>query len=362
MSSSNRPQRGDDNGNDRLKEATTEMLKKTNVATLADVAREAGVSLKTASRVLNMAPVAPATAKKVRSAISRLNYKPNELARGLRGKRSAAIGMVVPNLADPFNASAVQAVQAVARKHGYVVILTSCNGDENMERQQLESLFCRQVDGLVIAPADGRNNTVECFESANIRVVAFDRPISNSNVDSITVTNRDAVREATEHLLSHCYRRILAIGSRTHLYTGAERVSGYISTMARAGLKQETCLVESESELTVEVIRRVLASGPGKLDAILTLNGTTTIAVLLALRQLGKFVGTDIALISFDDFDLAEVMTPRLTVVHQPSAELGRCAAELLFSRMKSDGEFERKEIVLPTTFRIRESCGCVVR
>src|SRR6201996_6845091 len=175
------------------------MLKKTNNPTLVDVAREAGVSLKTASRALNDDQgISPATAKKVRAVMARLGYRPNELARGLKGRKSAAIGMVVPNLADPFCASAVQAVQEVARKNGHVVILTSSGGDEALEKEELETLVRRQVDGLVIAPADGRNNTVESFVAANIPVVSFDRPISNADIDSITVTNRDAVREATE--------------------------------------------------------------------------------------------------------------------------------------------------------------------
>ncbi len=337
------------------------MLKKTNSPTLVDVAREANVSLKTASRVLNGVPgFAPATAKRVRAVMSRLGYRPNELARGLKGRRSAAIGMVVPNLADPFSASAIQAVQEVAKRNGHVVVLTSSGGDEALEREELETLVGRQVDGLIIAPADGRNNTVESFISANIPVVSFDRPISNCGIDSITVTNRDAVREATEHLLSHGYRRILAIGARPHLYTGSERVAGYVSTMKRAHMKRETCLVEQETDLTPEIIRELLMSGPGKLDAILTLNGITTMLVLRVLRQLGKRVGTDIALISFDDFELAEILTPSLTVVRQPAAELGRRAAELLFTRMRNKDALPRQEIVLSTTFHIRESCGCV--
>jgi LacI family transcriptional regulator len=179
------------------------------------------------------------------------------------------------------------------------------------------------------------------------------------NIDSITVTNRDSVREATEHLLSHGYRRILAIGARPHLYTGSERVAGYVSTMKRAHLKKETYLVENENDLAPEVIQNLLKKGPGKLDAILTLNGITTMLVLRVLRQLGKRVGSDIALISFDDFELAEILTPSLTVVRQPAAELGRRAAELLFTRMQSKKPFPRQEIVLSTTFHIRESCGC---
>lgn len=339
------------------------MIKKNNSPTLVDVAREAKVSLKTASRALNgETGLAPATAKRVRSVMRKLGYRPNELARSLKGKKSAAIGMVVPNLSDPFSASAVQAVQEFARSKGHVVILTSSSGDESLEREELETLVRRQVDGLIIAPADGRRNTAESFISANIPVVTFDRPFSGTEIDSITVTNRDAVREATEHLLSHGYRRILAIGARPHLYTGSERVTGYISTMKRAHLRPETHLVNNECELTYEVIRDLVTSGREKTEAILTLNGTTTMLILRVLRQLGIYVGRDVALISFDDFELAEVLTPSLTVVRQPSAELGRRAAELLFTRMDGSRLFPRQNVVLQTTFHIRGSCGCSER
>jgi LacI family transcriptional regulator len=270
--------------------------------------------------------------------------------------------MVVPNLADPFNAAAMQAVQEIARNNKYVVIITGSGGNTEAERSQLETLVGRQVDGLIIAPSDNRFNTAECFMSANIPVVTFDRPIDGADIDSIVVQNRDAVREATEHLLSHGYRRILAIGSRPNLYTGSERVAGYVSTMARARLKEETLLVENESELTPEWIQRALESGPGKLEAILTLNGTTTMSVLRILRRLGKTVGPDIALISFDDFELSEMLTPRLTVVRQPAAELGRLAAERLFSRILGDRTMPGQQITLQTTFLIRESCGCKER
>ncbi|HEX4065253.1 MAG TPA: LacI family DNA-binding transcriptional regulator [Acidobacteriaceae bacterium] len=339
------------------------MIPKTNNPTLVDVAREADVSLKTASRVLNNAPgLAPATARRVRAVMSKIGYRPNELARSLKGRKSAAIGMVVPNLADPFSASAVQAVQEVARKNGHVVILTSSGGDEALEREELETLVRRQVDGLVIAPADGRRNTTDSFASANIPVVAFDRPFSNTSIDSITVSNSAAVREATEHLLSHGYQRILAVGARPHLYTGSERIAGYASTMKRAGLEQGTYLVENESELTPEVIRTLLTRNGKKMEAILTLNGITTMMILRGLRHLGVRVARDIALISFDDFQLAEILTPGLTVVRQPAEDLGRRAAELLFTRMESKKPLPQQKIVLSTTFHIRESCGCPER
>ena len=223
----------------------------------------------------------------------------------------------------------------------------------------LETLARRQINGLIIAPADGRHNTVQSFVSANIPVVTFDRPFSNSDIDSITVTNRGAAREATEHLLSHGYQRILAVGARPHLYTGLERVAGYTNAMKRAQRRKETYLVDNESELTKKVIQRLLTRGPGKLEAILTLNGITTMIFLRTLRELGIHVGRDVALVSFDDFELAEILTPSLTVVRQPSTELGREAAELLFTKMESKKPLPRSNIVLSTTFHIRESCGC---
>jgi LacI family transcriptional regulator len=337
------------------------MIQKNGRPTLVDVAREANVSLKTASRVLNSETgIATATAKRVRIVMARLGYRPNELARGLKGRKSAAIGMVVPNLADPFCASAVRSVQELARSKGYVVIITSSGGDEALEREELESLVRRQVDGLIIAPADGRRNTVGSFLSANIPIVTFDRPFSDTEIDSITVTNRDAVREATEHLLSHGYRNVLAIGARPELYTGSERVAGYLDTMKRARLKKRALLVDDESKLTHDVIRKFLEGGDGKPEAILTLNGITTMLVLRSLRHLGIVVGKDIALISFDDFELAEILDPGLTVVRQPAAELGRRAAELLFTKMESDSHpLPPQNIVLSTSFHIRGSCGC---
>lgn len=337
------------------------MIKKNSGPTLVDVAREANVSLKTASRVLNgETGIATATAKRVRTVMVRMGYRPNELARALKGKKSAAIGMVVPNLADPFCASAVQSVQEVARSKGHVVIITSSGGDEALEQEELETLVRRQVDGLIIAPADGRRNTVGSFLSANIPVVSFDRPFSGTEIDSITVTNQDAVREATEHLLSHGYRRILAIGARPELYTGSERVTGYVNTMKRARLKKNAYLVDHENKLTDDVIRKLVMNGGEKPEAILTLNGITTMLVLRSLRSLGIQVGKDIALISFDDFDLAEIHNPSLTVVRQPAAELGRRAAELLFTRMEGGANpLPTQNIVLSTSFHIRGSCGC---
>jgi LacI family transcriptional regulator len=326
--------------------------------TLVDVAREAGVSLKTASRVLNGAEnVSEGKVLKVRAVMERLGYRPNELARGLKAQRSAAIGMIVPNLSDPFTANAVHGLQEVARTNGYVVILASSGGDLDVERSEIVSLVGRQIDGLVVAPADSRINSFSDIVPAGVHVVTFDQLLREAKFDSVTVTNRGSARDATKHLVTHGRRRIVAVGARPYLYTCKERVAGYRAGMKAASLEPRISLVEHESLLTAEWLSEEVFRVQ-KADAILTLNWVCTMLVLRALRVIGKKPGKDVALFSFDDFDLADMLTPALSVVQQPAESLGREAARLLFERLKGKGGKSRS-IVLPTKLIFRQSCGC---
>jgi LacI family transcriptional regulator len=333
-------------------------FKKNQAPTLLDVAREAAVSLKTASRVLNNSKnVSEEKAKAVRAVIERLGYRPNELARGLKAQRSAAIGMIVPNLSDPFTANAVHAVQEVARENGFVVILASSGGDPDLERSEIVSLVGRQIDGLVVAPADSRKDSFGDIIPTGVHVVTFDQLLRRSNFDSVTVTNRRSAREATEHLAGHGYRRIVAIGARPHLYTCQERVAGYRAGMKEASLEARVCLVEHESILTPEWLRGQVL-GAQHADAILTLNWVCTMLTVRGLRKVGKIAGRGIPMLSFDDFDLADMLTPGLSAVSQPAEMLGREAATLLFNRLKGQTG-PSQSVVLPTTLNLRESCGC---
>jgi LacI family transcriptional regulator len=332
-------------------------IKRSQAPTLVDVAREADVSLKTASRVLNNSNnVSEDKVTKVRAAMERLGYRPNELARGLKAQRSAAIGMIVPNLSDPFTANAVHGLQEIARVNGYVVILSGSGGDIDVERSEILSLVGRQIDGLVIAPADSRMNSFSDIVPAGVPVVTFDQLLRNAEMDSVTVTNRSSAREATKHLLTHGRRRIVAIGARPYLYTCKERVAGYRAGMKAASLEPRSSLVEHERLLTAEWLSAVFRVQ--KPDAILTLNWVCTMLVLRAIGELGKKPGKDIALFSFDDFELADMLTPALSVVRQPAELLGREAAKLLFERLNGRGGKSRS-VILPTDLIIRQSCGC---
>ena len=333
-------------------------MKKSQAPTLVDVAREADVSLKTASRVLNKSKnVSEEKAIRVRAVMERMGYRPNELARGLKAQRSAAIGMIVPNLSDPFTANAVHGLQEVARANGYVVILASSGGDVDIERSEIQTLVGRQIDGLVIAPADSRKDSFGDIIPADVHVVTFDQLIRDVKLDTVTVTNRQSAQAATEHLVGHGLRKIVAIGARAHLYTCKERIAGYKAGMKSASLVPRVCLVKHENLLTPEWLAEEVF-GLQDADAIFTLNWVCTTLTLRGLRKLGKTAGREIPLFSFDDFDLADMLTPSLSVVRQPAEMLGREAARLLFERLKGRSGKSRS-VVLPTSLIIRQSCGC---
>jgi LacI family transcriptional regulator len=333
--------------------------RKPGTATLVDVAREARVSLKTASRVLGKERyVSEATAARVRDAMARLGYQPNELARGLKARRSVAIGMVVPNVSDPFTANAVKAVQEVARANGHIVILACSGLDCEIERSEIQSLVGRQIDGLVISPADNRRDNVSGLVPRGLPVVTYDKPINGANFDLVTIPNRRSAKQAVQHLLGHGYKRIVAIGARPALYTGAERFAGYNEAMKKAGLESLACPVEQEILITPEWISEMVMKRH-RADAIICLNWLSTMRTMRATRQLGKRLGVDIPFLAFDDFYLADMMTPSLSVVRQPSETFGAESARLLFERIHETAGEERRSIVLPTELILRESCGC---
>lgn len=333
-------------------------VRKTQASTLADVARAARVSLMTASRVLNgSANVRQEKIAKVQAAMARLDYRPNELARSLMTRKSSAIGIIVANLSNPFVVDVIKEVQEIARSNGYVVTVTSSGGDAGMECAEIATLVRRQIDGLIIAPAESRRETFRETLPIGLPLVTFDNQIHGANFDSVTITNRASASEATRHMLSHGYRRIVAIGTRPNLYTSKKRTAGYREAMIESKLQPRAHLVDHESQVTAGWLKEILHQHAA--DALISLNWTSTLHVLRGLRDLGLKAGQDYPLICFDDFDLGDVLSPRLSVVRQPSEMLGRETARLLFDRLKGHEAQPARRVVLPASLVIRESCGC---
>jgi LacI family transcriptional regulator len=329
-----------------------------------DVARVAGVGTMTVSRVLNgSANVTEETSKRVYRAIEKLGYRPNEMARALRSLKSRTLGMIVPYIYDPFFATCAHAVNTVAREHGYSVILTTSNEDANTEYSEVQSMLQRHIEGLIIIPADIRKSRINQSELGHTHVVTLDRPVHDPRIDSVQVQNQSGAKRAVQHLITqHGHKRILFLGFNKNLYTVRARFDGYRKTMLENGLEPLSAFDCSSEEATAEIIANTL-QGKNSATAFFTANNLTTRYVMRALLEQGVHVPEQVALVGFDDFELAEVLHPTLTVVRQPASELGRVAADLLFDRMKR-GEFpdEGSRVVLPVELILRRSCGCKIR
>lgn len=330
---------------------------------MADVARLAGVGKMTVSRLLSgSAGVSKKTADKIHRAIGILKYQPNEVARSLRALNSNTIGVIVPYLYDPFFATCAHAISTVAKQHGFSVILTTSDEEPETESRQINLMLRRKVDGILMIPATGKGTYRSEQEFSRVHIVTIDRPATGSRFDSVLVNNRAGTRSAVEHLIGHGHRNIVFIGLSHELFTMKARYAGYKEAMVAARLTPATYHDCKSQEHALTLMRSML-SAKNPPTAIFTGNNLSMRYVMHALNAAGVDIPGQLALAGFDDFDMADVLHPALTVVRQPIYEIGEVAANRLF-QLIAQGEFPKagRRIVLPLELVIRRSCGCNTR
>ena len=292
-----------------------------------DVAAAAGVGLKTVSRVVNDEPgVAPATALRVREAIAALGFRRNESARLLRQGRTATIGLLLEDIADPFFSVLSRAVEEVARRNGSLLFTGSSGADPERERELALAFCARRVDGLLVVPTGTDHRYLLPELAAGTPAVFVDRPARQLAADAVLTDNVGGARAGTAHLARHGHRRIAFLGDLPQLHTSAERLRGYREALAAAGLPQDPELValgRTEPEPVADALHR-LVGGPDPATALLTGNNRITLGVLRALPRLRQ----PLALVGFDDLELADLLSPGLTVVAQDPVGLGRISGD----------------------------------
>ncbi|GHG78326.1 LacI family DNA-binding transcriptional regulator [Streptomyces griseocarneus] len=322
--------------------------------TMKDVAARAGVGLKTVSRVVNGEPgVTPDTERRVQEAITALGFRRNDSARILRKGRTASVGLVLEDLADPFYAPLNRAVEEVARRHGALLINGSSAEDAERERELALAFCARRVDGLIVIPAGGDHRYLEPEIAAGVATVFVDRPAGLIDADAVLSDSFGGAREGVAHLIAHGHRRIGFIGDQPRIHTAAERLRGYRAAMADASLPVDESWVSLGSTAPERVraeAERMLA-GPRPVTALFTGNNRVTVTALRVTARLPR----PVALVGFDDLELADLLSPGVTVVAQDAARLGRTAAELLFRRLEGAGEAPRR-VELPTRLIVRGS------
>lgn len=326
-----------------------------------DVARKAGVSSATVSRVLAGNDSVNAKLKeRVLSAVEELNYQPNRVAQSLRGQSSSTIGLIIPDIQNALFLSLARAVEDFAYEHQLIVVL--CNTDDNPEKQRayLDMMRSQQAAGLIIVPTHPKDAAIlSPVQASGIPMVLVDREIQGFEADTVVVDNVRGARLAITHLITQGYQRIAILAGPEELTPGRERLRGYYAALQEANIEVIPELVKRgtfKRDSGYELTHNLMAS-PNPPDAIFASNNLMALGCLRALHERGVRIPDEVSLISFDDMTWAEDLNPPLSVVAQPSYELGQQALELLLYRMKHPKASYRKVILQPQLI-IRKSSG----
>jgi LacI family transcriptional regulator len=325
-------------------------------ATVIDVALAAGVGASTVSRyVRGGQSVSAAVAARIEEAISRLGYEPNHLARGLRGGRTQTLGVLVPHVNNVFFGNAIRIIQVEAQRRGYTVMLLMHQEDARLQEEQLASLKRSRVDGIILVPAAETSADKVRRILEETPVIAFDRPL-HSELDAITLDNRGAGQQATEHLLWHKHQQIVAVTAPYKLQPLQRRLKGHQEAMDAAGCNSETIVLHNPEQMGRE-LAATLRRKRSPATAILSLSYTLSIAILGSLRDHGIALGK-VGFVGIDDLEFAQFVEPELTAVAQPTEQLAQLCVEQLMRRIEGNADRPVKTS-LPGILKVRASCGC---
>lgn len=329
--------------------------------TLRDVGKLAGVSAMTVSRVVNgQGGVDADTQKRVEDAIRTLDYVPNRIARGLLSHKTETIGLIIPDVANPYFAPVVRGAESAARKAGYRVLLCNSEGDLRLEREYIDDLVSHRIEGLLLAPASDRSRSnILTLLRGSFPLVLIDRALPDVECDVIVGDNVGGARRLVQHLISVGHRTIAHITDAEDTSTGRERLQGYREALRAAGIEFRSELVVRTTVDRIGGFRaaqEILGRQPLP-TVIFAVNNMTAVGAMQALRERGLSVPDDIGLVCFDEVEHLALLAPFLTVVDQPSETLGNLGAQLLLERMRGKANESPRKIVLQTNLIVRKSC-----
>ncbi len=330
-------------------------------STMAEVAREAGVSITTVSHVVNgTRPVNAKTMERVRAAIQRTGYRPHSIARALAGARTQSIGLAISGISNPYFMDVVASIEAETSVRGHTLLLGDTHDEPEQELRMVQELAARRVDGLLLAPSPGAvDHALPYLAERSVPVVLLDRFVP-APFDQIGTHNVEPTAELVAHLADRGHARIGFVAGMRGLSTTEERIDGYRLGLTRSAIEVDDGLIDcgnSEHDCARAATHRLLDL-PVPPTALIAANNAMTIGVMHALRDRGLRVPKDMALVAFDNLEWSDLFEPRLTVIAQPTREIGSMAVQMLLTRLDSPDR-EPRSIRLPATLVHRDSCGC---
>jgi LacI family transcriptional regulator len=330
--------------------------------TIKDVAWAAGVSPMTVSRVINGSDrVRPETQRRVEDAIAELGYIPSRLARGLSARKTGTLAVIVPDVANPFFTLIVRAAEEVARRSNFRVILCDTRADLAVESDVIKELIAHRVEGIAIAPVSDRSKPhLARLARFGVPFVLIDRTVAGFDCDAVLGESVGGAQRIVEHLIELGHRRIGLIVETDEVSTARERRRGYEAALAAAGLPFDPGLVEVQTpdpEGGFAGMSRLLSTEEPP-SAVFAVNNLVALGAVEAVREAGQTVPDDVALVCFDDIELASRLYPFLTAMEQPAETFGTLGTQLLLERIHGRGPARGHVVVLPGRLTIRQSCG----
>jgi len=327
--------------------------------TIQDISQFAGTSASTVSRVLNgSAIVSDEKRKAVEQAIESLNYRPSHIARSLKTRITFTIGLLLNDISNPFYSAVVRGAEEEAIRHGYSLILCNTNESEQRERQFLELLQDKRVDGIIFSPT-GQNQDYICDLALRVPLIQIDRHLDCGGMSYVLADNEGGTYQATRLLIEKGHKRIALFRWKRNITTMLQRLAGYERAMAEAGLSLDPSLIIECDGMTLqdaaEKCLQEFQPSP-RFTAALALNNQIGLGILTVIRQLELRIPEDLALIVFDHLDLFDLTDPTISTIAQPAFLIGEQAMRLLLKQIEAGEQFTPEWVVLPIELMMRES------
>lgn len=316
-------------------------------ATMKDIAKRTGLGLATISSYFNGGNVREKNRIKIEEAIEELHYEVNEVARGLKTNATRTIGVVIPELNNIFCSEIITGMEDILRSHGYATMICDCRTDRILEKDAVEFLFRKRVDGIVNMPVDITGSHLAAFQKAGKPIVLIDRQIQGLECDSVLVDNRKAARDAVEVLLDNGHRNIGIIAGPRDVFTARERLEGYCKAHEQAGISvQESLICHGDYTIQggVRALETLVKRNPD-MTAVFVTNYEMTMGAVIGMNELGIRIPEQLSVIGFDNLPFARACSPKLTIVSQPTQEIGREVARIMLEHLdgKDTGKIAEK-------------------
>jgi LacI family transcriptional regulator len=328
--------------------------------TVKEVAKHAGVSTASVSRALSgSAGVRDAVRSRILEVAQNLSYRPNRAARDLRVRSSRAVGVLIPDIENPFFTSLVCGIEEVLGKTDYSLLLASYNEDPEQETRRLEVFRADGVSGLIFAASRAPSGLYAELGKAGMALVAVSRDVARLPVDQVTVANQDGAYAATSHLIQQGHKRIALINGPLVFTTARDRQAGYKDALREAGMSVDESLIVHgafKQPAGYSAMRQLLDLDDPP-SAVFAASNLLTLGALQAIHERNLAIPEEIAILGFDEMPWAMSLRPPLTTIAQPAFEVGRTAAELLLARVREPA-LPRRQVVLETRLIVRSSCG----